>query len=975
MQKYYFLFMLKLKSVFDLGPKNTFLTLHKWSFMATWLPTIFFVAYIIFCFVTPQFLLSSSKNPVFSEATMNEVDIEKRVSFFHKCILGGTLCVVFTSAILHWLQSKFFCKSHYKIYLGILSTIGICNLCATILKINSTMLCNIILQMIAIIVLISILEKFIKSKLPIRYPLYMICNFCFAIQTYFLLRFLFNSDTWFINNHVFFFIPCAMFWLLLHTFLLWRGVTLKKLLFVSSFISMIPLVIFISSEFAWYYVIEERKVTNFKVLTLTLVSVSFLIFYLYAKRRKKISIINVQKFIIYPSIIISIVVFSKYMPFFSQSNDIFELANPANSLMNIFVYNKLPHIDYLSSHLLFEQWYGIIYYLLFTFNYGLDYMAYEFFNDIIIFILVYLFCKHLFKAVWPALIISVMFPFIDAVFFAPIFICASTLLVIFKIINRQSVLNYILLFFNFILLFVWRLDSGNASLIATIFFLPLVFIFSKIKFNYIVFLKALCFTCGIIMILLLTAIYLRGGEYILNNLKCVLHYARGNQAHGYSVIANNYPHQFWLHYILLPGLAAIICIYSLLVIRQKGIEGIRGKSILASLFFFFLYFANFQRGLVRHSFAENVDFYLNSTIYLAIGLFVLAQFSYLAEYKRTIVLFVSLSGGYISLSFFELSASVSYFEQFSTKYSTYANKALINPTIIQLDSAIAANTRSRVKIDEPFCDRTFKEINNFFGTYLTKSQTFIDFSNTPMLYYYCKKSVPGYFCQNLQNTIDDYLQLQLIKSIKQMDVPITVYSWVPKTWYDETDGVPNSMRYYLLAEHIFKNYEPKFIINSRSIWKRKNFEISNTKLPIDSLSIKPVVHNYKWAAKQWGQYLNENKQNCFKNIYEINCEQYNYQLEANIELPQDVANLSQLFLFLKINCRDKEEPANVQLINNGEIKGEFVFNVKKGLNYYAVRLSSQYKWHAHNIQQIKIKKNSGTDVLVTSFIKDLRIES
>ena len=109
---------------------------------------------------------------------------------------------------------------------------------------------------------------------------------------------------------------------------------------------------------------------------------------------------------------------------------------------------------------------------------------------------------------------------------------------------------------------------------------------------------------------------------------------------------------------------------------------------------------------------------------------------------------------------------------------------------------------------------------------LSEEQTFLDFSNNPMLYYYCQRSVPSYFCQSLQNTVTDFQQLSQLNKIDTSLVPIVIYQNIPRGWGDQTDDVPNNMRQYLIAEFIYQHYEPYTVINHKAIWTTKSFKSS-----------------------------------------------------------------------------------------------------------------------------------------------------
>jgi hypothetical protein len=65
-----------------------------------------------------------------------------------------------------------------------------------------------------------------------------------------------------------------------------------------------------------------------------------------------------------------------------------------------------------------------------------------------------------------------------------------------------------------------------------------------------------------------------------------------------------------------------------------------------------------------------------------------------------------------------------------------------------------------------------------------------------------------------------------------LNTPLVVYSNYPPTWYDATDMVPNSMRYYLIAEYIFKHYKPLGVLEDKSFWIKKTNNSLKTSLKV-----------------------------------------------------------------------------------------------------------------------------------------------
>jgi len=233
-------------------------------------------------------------------------------------------------------------------------------------------------------------------------------------------------------------------------------------------------------------------------------------------------------------------------------------------------------------------------------------------------------------------------------------------------------------------------------------------------------------------------------------------------------------------------------------------------------------------------------------------------------------------------------------------------------TLSGIDSKFTVkNFKGRIEGQEIFAKNTYSDLRLFLDQSIQQNQTFLDFSNTPMLYYYCQRRVPSYFCQNLQNTVDDYLQVEQIKRINTNDIPVVIYSNYPKSWWDNTDDVSNIMRQYLLAEHIHKMYKPFAVINKHSIWISKKDDLDNSRFQLDEELNIPQEYDYKNAAWLINDYVNNEAKESFnkitfkKSVLELN----NKNVLINIQ--NETFEKSNIFVKIVLDKSTKSENTQV----------------------------------------------------------------
>jgi hypothetical protein len=280
------------------------------------------------------------------------------------------------------------------------------------------------------------------------------------------------------------------------------------------------------------------------------------------------------------------------------------------------------------------------------------------------------------------------------------------------------------------------------------------------------------------------------------------------------------------------------------------------------------------------------------------------------------------------------------------------SEELINQIKKQDKISMDQKTISRIEIDSAFADTTYKDLKSFMDTHF-KDQTFIDFSNTPMLYFYLQRQVPSYFNQYLQNTVTDYLQQENIQLLEQIKPPVTLFSWVPSTWWDAPDGVPNPLRYTYLTNYIYANYKPYTTLNRHSVWLRKDIALNNTKAPAVDSAETFAIRTY--SLKKLAYLLGKGKQGTSTLIQ-------TWERQAAMTAHTAITNsISRNKIVMLEAIITNPHPEPVKMVFNysekGNVKGAYDFEVTAGTQQakYVIPISSQYNWHA--FQPDKISSN------------------
>lgn len=923
------------------------------------------ITILYYLFQDFNFSLSNFDSIIISEATLNGVDIGKRVSLFYKVIGAFCLLLPLSFTSLNWLNSiAQFSKNNLQI-LSLLSSTCVVLIFANVYGIKSEKVIQVNIFLFFFLLLLFALKTRFKTLRILSNNLFLSRLLIISLILLSALLFLANGSERIVTNGVYLYflilVSLCIGALIIKKF---TGFTLRKVFIISLPIVLVPIFIFFSIELLFFIKAKSDFFIPYKWVFIALLFGSFLLFTIYSHFKKfqfSISILFANIYI--PSALLSILLLTVYHPIIDHPTEMFELANPAIAQLKIFSFGEIPFVDFLTSHMFSEQFYGIIYNSIFGFDGSLDFLVYQFLYTILFFFLIYFFLVRLLNSPYLAILFIVSFPFLTYLFHIYLFFSVVLFFSVTKLITNQSVKNFLGLFTLIALLCFWRLDTGFASLLAALVFISSHYFTENKKVDFKNAFKSTSIFSAIVLVVLFTVIGLRSFDFISTSISSALHYFSGSQAHGLSHISLDFNQQFFTFHTILPLGSILIIGYIIYLLKWKSPTKTK-FSLNASLFFFLVYLFNFQRALVRHGFIENVDFFIMATFYIAMSLFLFAVFLKKYDKSQKYILFLSISFlVIILLKYFPL-------EKEELKFNSFFN----SPSISYLDHKFNESSfKGRVNGKEEFADNTYSDFKGFLDENLTKNQTFLDYSNTPMLYFYCQRNPPSYFCQNLQNTVDDYLQNEQLKRINTTNTPVVVFSNYPSNWWDETDGIPNIMRQNLIAEHIYRFYKPFRVINNHSIWVAKELDFSTSIKEVDTLIDLPQKLNYKYSAGLINSYFyddNTRLEELMSQVPKVSTDKKYYQ----IKLTKATSNESRVMVKVDLKYSYDQQDLNIELYSDSSLVGTSTFFTKKDKFEYLIPLSNHYLWYKGKVNSIRIPTNESYTVNKISILKDIRDE-
>ena len=502
-----------------------------------------------------------------------------------------------------------------------------------------------------------------------------------------------------------------------------------------------------------------------------------------------------------------------YQPYGTAPAELFELANRATPLMEMHFFQVMPLLSKASSHFVSDYGFGILYEALYGYQ-GLDFLVFDVFENLIWIVVSYLLIHAITRKTLLAFYFVALFPFADAAL-SPYYILALIPLLILIAAWKNPAPRQAWFFgISVVLLMPWRADLAFALVFCLVGVLAISIWLKKIQFRFLL----PMFISAIVFGMLLLGICLYKDIDWLRNLQCSIDYLSSSQSYGLTNMGDEHSISFVWQHFLLP-LLVIACLW--IALKEMLHRETPSRALIPWLIVLFLgifYLVNLPRGIVRHGFAEGYDNFLSSFAFFLIPLTIAIQLPFRDAGRW--------------MTWLGMLFVVMLFLRFPQRQPEPALMLAGINRPVHL-STLPTHLGQRLKINTAAISPDVLQLAQFLRNTLKSEETFLDFGNTPMLYFYAEKEVPAFFYQSPQNVHSLSLQKDWINRLEHYNVPILLFRHAPHNWWDETDGVPNELRHCLMAEYFYAQYSPWKIDFGYEIWKKKTaaLEVSDTLYP------------------------------------------------------------------------------------------------------------------------------------------------
>lgn len=751
--------------------------------------------------------VSNFSQHIISNASINNLDVSKRVSLFYKTLvslffLTGVLFIILKKLTFHIKEANNLLANIFNI-----SIIGILTFFSGILLSETDTALYFILTSLFFI-FIDVTQNKKNGILLSLWP--VLISFPFAIFFY---TFIKNKNFFekipvelksklAVDLQSFVFIVLLFIFSIVAYFIKDKILNKKeadRLLLASLPIIIVPVFVSFSLELLNILNIRKDIVFNhpFLIFGIFLV-VSFLGFYYLLNTKKTYSSKIINNCFIVFSLLGYIILIAQPYRFMIPEQEFFEAANQGISVDHFFKYGSIPIIETFDAHMMSQQFFSYIY----VFFNGYEpwaHNAYIQYFYILETLVLFFVLKRVLGSV-NSLFLILCVPILPLI--ANEFSTAGLLtLFIIKLLDNPKPKNFYLFWIIGIILCLYKLDVGYGSLLSGIF---IYFLFNKIinnKFEIKQFAKS-----GFVVIfsglLIFIALCLLKSLNPINRLQEFLLAAMSDQNWGIAQMGNMSNYLFRVSYYILPLIVFAFAVYLLFKIFfqrdsfQIKLKDQKTRSSIIFFFFFFLFFLfNAQRGIVFHNFEFGNIFRITSTIPIALLLLTL-----IFNKKNKLIYFSIV---FFGLFLFMNSANADFKNRSYSVLTNSINSNSFHEKFTEMNSF--KGTRLHVGFDQ-------SEIiffKNFLDKSLTKDETYYDFSSSNLFHALTSRKNPSYINQTPLMLNGDKAQDFEIKNMKDKNISIVLMPIKNNIWHGIT-GSYVDLKYYKISEYVYANFSPLY---------------------------------------------------------------------------------------------------------------------------------------------------------------------
>lgn len=753
--------------------------------------------------------VSNFSQHIISNASVNNLDISKRVSLLYKTLFGLSFL---TLALFIFLKKQ---SSHIKEINALLKYVYSISIIGILTFFSGILLFQTDTAIFFILVSLFFIFKEIKNNqeniIIALWPVLIAFPFALFIYTFFknknffekiptelkLKGYVFSLDLQSLVFIVFLFVFSIGCYFIKNHFL--KSKNPDKLLFASFPIIVLPTVLSFLLESLNIANIRFDIVFNHPFLIFgAFISIALAFFYYLLNTKKEHNLKRVNKYFIAFCLLGFVILIAQPWRFMVPGKEFFESANHGIAVDHFFKYGSIPFIENFDAHMLNQQFFSYIY----VFFNGYEpwspslYMQYFYILEIIALFLVFRKVLGDINSFFLILCVPILPLILNEFAMAGIFA-----LFVMRLLNNPKAKNFYLFWILGILICLYKLDVGYGALISGII---LYFLFNKIihnKFEYKQLFKSAIIVISSMLIIFIVLCLLKSINP-LTRLQEFLLAAMSDQNWGIAKMGNTSNYLFRVSYYILPLLVTVYAVYLLFnIVFQKEFIQTRlnnSKSISAIIFFFFFFFffiLNAQRGIVFHNFEYGNIVRITSTIPIALLFLTL-----IISNKNKLI--------YFSLVFFGLFLFInSTNADFKNRSFSLFQKSINSGPFHEKFTEMASFNKSRLRVT--FDQSEIQFFKSFLDTSLEKDQSYYDFSSTNFFHVLTGRKNPVYVNQSPMMLNGDKAQDLEIKYLKEKNISVVLMPIKNNYWHAISE-VYIDFKYYKISEYIYSNFTPLF---------------------------------------------------------------------------------------------------------------------------------------------------------------------
>lgn len=659
--------------------------------------------------------------------------------------------------------------------------------------------------------------------------------------------------------------------------------------------------------------------------------------------------------------------------------DFIESSNASILISDFLNFGSIPIVEHYGGHMMSGVWEGIAYGLLTGDKLGAVFSPYLNYFTLIIAILIYWLLKNVVSED-VALLTVLLIPFYGMSEYYGLGLLIAIALVAYN--KKQSLLNGFMIWLAFAWVTLYRLDMGFSYLYGIGLVLISGYVISR-EFKY---LKNAVISLAITGVAALGAwviICVAKGIEPVVRMKEFLLLSASNQTWAYGGMGDTGITAFPVMYLFLPILVVVVLTY--ILISKSFRSQTKGEIWLLLVFLGGAYFGNFSRTIVRHSVYEMKIHILTWSALLFVALFITAK---LKDGKLLIPLFMAM---FVLMMTFKSDGV--YNEQ------PIANRAASNVTslvdswsvgrfnknnpdsmTIWQQSAVNKTSIQRIINDEETSARV-EEYRYLIDNLLQTNQSFIECMDRTFLYSILGRKNPLYVSQSPIQISGEFSQEQYIAEIEASKeycpillLPVNGDNYRASSYLE---GTPHAYKYYKVFEYIYEHYSPVCAYSDIAVWSR-NENLEETKQNASKLEGVVMID---WGYD--GPVVDESGTTQYQNFL------HNYELRglanawANLDVKNAVANEvidegvreGSIYHFdlkdenyknpayLGIKLQGTKDCSSVTVVMGDDSSGAFIekckytLDISDDVNYYMIRISSDYYWHMGEIKAMYVVGN------------------